>query len=72
MSSEKEQIGDARSCARRQLALRLVVGVYATVAVICLVVAVALGDIGFIVTSAVIALLASLALWRVWSMSAGS
>ncbi|HEU4679450.1 MAG TPA: hypothetical protein VFS35_08015 [Terrimicrobiaceae bacterium] len=53
--------------ARRLRGLRIVLAVYAATAGVCLVVAIAQGDGGFIVTTGLIAVLAVLGLWRVYS-----
>lgn len=65
--SQEEQGGHV-SASRRGLALRSVLIIYATIAWICLVVAIAIGDMAFIVACGVIALIASIGLVRVWSV----
>jgi hypothetical protein len=52
---------------RRRLSIRIVVGLYAAIAYICLIVAIAIGDPAFMVLTAIIALLASAMVLRLWS-----
>lgn len=62
---EKEQAGHAKA---RQSAVRRVLVIYAIIAWFCLAAAVALGDVAFIVTTGIMALLASAGLVRLWSV----
>lgn len=52
---------------RRRLSIRIVVGLYATIAYVCLIVAMAIGDEAFMILTAAIAVLASATVWRLWS-----
>ena len=52
---------------RRRRSIRIVVGLYAAIAYICLIVAAVIGDPAFIVLTAIIALLASATVWRLWA-----
>jgi hypothetical protein len=65
LSDSKGRDPEAPSTQRR-MALKSVTGVYALIAWGCLVVALALGDSGFIVTTALTAFIATLALLLVW------
>lgn len=61
---EEEREGHAQA---RQSAVRRVLVIYATAAWICFATAVVLGDVAFIVTTGVLALLAGVGLARLWS-----
>jgi hypothetical protein len=62
---DKEQhVGDAQT---RQSAIRRTLVIFAIIAWFCLGAAVALGDVAFIVTTGIMALLASAGLMRLWS-----
>lgn len=64
--SAEKQGGQASADGRRRIALRSVVSIYAAIAWICLVIAIATGNTAFIVLCGAIALIASLGLVRVW------
>ena len=64
--SAEKQGGQASADSRRCIALRSVVSIYAAIAWICLVIAVATGNMAFIVLCGAIVLIASIGLVRVW------
>jgi len=69
--SEGERGGHASADSRRRLALRSVLIIYAAIAWVCLIIAIAIGDMPFIVLCGATALIASIGLGRVWSRTPG-
>ena len=68
--AELERSGRAPFGGRRQLTRWVVLGSFAVIAWICLLAAVSIGDVGFIVPSGMIALFASVGLVHLWSVRA--
>lgn len=63
---ERNQPDAVAAAGQRRLSLRLIVGTYTLVALICLIVAIALGGAAFIVLSAIIAVCVGGAFVRLW------